>query len=539
MNRRWTWLLLWTSLLAGVAAGVFDLVLGIEHVWTIRMAATSVAFLLVWVAADFARIRSALARPSTRFGGGALLLVALVGAIDVLGYVLARRNDHTWDMTNDRVWTLSDQSLGVAASLKERIEVRTYFRPGTPEYREFQHLIGLYREHTQQLDVLWLDPLKDVRKAEQDTVTGEQGTAILERADGRLQRIEGKIDEEHFTRALLLLVSGKDHSLCWSLGHGEPDPDDEMSAEGLGSIVLAVEALNYSVRKVEIPVTGIPSDCEALIVARPRTDWQPAEREALAAYLGAGGRTWLMLDAGLTPELSADLDRYGITAPMDIVLDFNQGNLLLGVNDPSMVVLSFDGLAPHLITRDLGAALVLGIARSISYDPTREGLKGIELLRTGAEAWAESTPDIDPPTPDEGVDQIGEIPVMAVVEITDPAVLAVAAGPVPETEGPVAPAARGVPEGWTPKPGGRLAVIGDSDFASNQLMALGNNRDLFLNTLAWLVDEPEQIGERPPEGDRLEVDTLSGIVVALILLLGVPGLLTLGAIATLLRRRML
>ena len=45
-----------------------------------------------------------------------------------------------------------------------------------------------------------------------------------------------------------------------------------------------------------------------------------------------------------------------------------------------------------------------------------------------------------------------------------------------------------------------MVVVGDSDFASNRFLVWGNNRDLFLNAVAWLVDEEDQIGERPSGG---------------------------------------
>jgi hypothetical protein len=537
--RRATWLLLWSGGLALLAAGVFAIQLGLDHDATRRFLAGGLVAVVLWALLERAALRAFLAERRTQFEASSALLVGLAGAASVLAVALALRHDHTWDLTDDRAWTLSDQSASVAASLTERIEVLAFFRPATPEHRDFQALVDLYRERTDQLDVQWLDPLKDVRLAQEHTVTSDAGTVILRRPDGRMQRVEGTIDEEHVTRGLLLLVSGEDHDVCWAMGHGEPDPDDEMSADGLGSMVLAVEALNYRVRRVVVPTEGLPADCDVLVAVSPKADWLPAEREALAAYVGGGGRALLLLDAGQAPELAGSLDRFGVAMPHDVVFDLNEGNLLLGVNDPAMVVLTFEGLTPHVITRDLGAALVLGIARSVAFDAGREGLKGTELLTTGVDAWAERTPEAGEPRPDEGVDEIGSVPVMSVVEVTDPAVLGVVSSPPAEAEGPVAPASAGVPEGWTPKAGGRLAVIGDADWASNQLLSLGNNRDLFLNTLAWLVDETEQIGERPDMADRLEVDTLSGVGLGLGLLVFVPGFLGIGAVGTLLRRRWL
>jgi ABC-type uncharacterized transport system involved in gliding motility auxiliary subunit len=54
-------------------------------------------------------------------------------------------------------------------------------------------------------------------------------------------------------------------------------------------------------------------------------------------------------------------------------------------------------------------------------------------------------------------------------------------------------------EGETPKPPKepRLVVIGDSDFASNQGIEAYRNRDLFVNSVNWLLGDVESISIRP------------------------------------------
>jgi ABC-type uncharacterized transport system involved in gliding motility auxiliary subunit len=45
----------------------------------------------------------------------------------------------------------------------------------------------------------------------------------------------------------------------------------------------------------------------------------------------------------------------------------------------------------------------------------------------------------------------------------------------------------------------RLALFGDSDFASNSYLHLSGNADLFLNTVAWLTEESDLISIRSKE----------------------------------------
>jgi hypothetical protein len=142
-----------------------------------------------------------------------------------------------------------------------------------------------------------------------------------------------------------------------------------------------------------------------------------------------------------------------------------------------------------------------------------------------------------------------------VVEVRDPAALHVASAataPSPESSAPAseetvesgrpaAPAApdpaRGVPADYTPAPGGRLVVFGDTDFASNQYLALGNNRDLVLNLFAWLVSEDEQLGERPEGGEPLELSDAQGTWLCLSSVGFIPGIALLVALGVMVRRR--
>ena len=53
--------------------------------------------------------------------------------------------------------------------------------------------------------------------------------------------------------------------------------------------------------------------------------------------------------------------------------------------------------------------------------------------------------------------------------------------------------------GDNPKTDGaaRLSVFGDADFASNELIEAYRNRDLFVNTVNWLLGDVEAISIRP------------------------------------------
>jgi ABC-type uncharacterized transport system involved in gliding motility auxiliary subunit len=370
--------------------------------------------------------------------------------------------------------------------------------------------------------------------------------------------------------ALVTVASKVTHKVCWATGHGEADPDDSYTERGLGAVVVELESLNYQVLRQQVPTEGIARDCEVLVVARPTSEWLPYELEALAAYLAEGGRVVVLLEPGLTPHLADELQRYGVVVGHDLVIDVNPANQMMGVDDPAFVVLSGRGVLSHPITEGIGAALVFPLARTVAPNREREGVQVRGLLQTSEAAWAETDPEGAEVGPDEHELQ-GEVPVAVVVEITDPAALEVAASTQVAPAAPADPepidldalgdadpepaatvedrvpapidmeddVGRAVPFDFAPTPGGRLVVFGDSDFASNVFLTLGNNRDLFMNTVAWMVEEDAQLGERPEAGDTLEITSFGEAMLCIVSVFLVPGGALLLAIAAWLRRRRL
>ncbi len=562
---KWSWTLALAGLvlLVGSATGWFAT--GRMDGAPTWLALAGAALLVAYPLLDRKRVGDTVSSRGFLLGSGSSLMVVLAGGLSVGLYLLAERNDHTFDLTSDAQHTLSAQSVKVARDLSAPVEVLAFFRSGSPGEQGFRRMIELFEEQSDQLQVRFVDPLRSPGLASKHEITGDHGTVVLSFGE-RERRLDWEIAEDELVEALLMLQSEVTHTICWAVGHGEPDPDDEYSERALGAVVTELEGLNYQVVRTQTATQGIPRDCDALLVVRPQVEWLPYEREALAAYLAEAGRVAILLEPSLTPDLAAELERYGVAVGDDLVLDVNPNNQLMGIGDPMFVVLSGKNLLSHPITESLGAAVVLPITRSVTPLRELEGLKVRALLQTSADAWAEQNPEAASVEPSPG-EKVGDVPVAVVSHIDDPAVLQVAASTrqvevpqgdqpldLPDEEGgadeaPVdrAPAVpdlqgdvgRAVPADLAPVAGGRLVVFGDSDFAANGFVLYGNNRDLFLNTVAWLVEEEGQLGERPESGDTLEITTFGEAMLCLISVIFVPGGVALLALATFLRRRSL
>jgi ABC-type uncharacterized transport system involved in gliding motility auxiliary subunit len=136
------------------------------------------------------------------------------------------------------------------------------------------------------------------------------------------------------------------------------------------------------------------------------------------------------------------------------------------------------------------------LARSV--DPIAGGANGRvaqPLVETSPRSWAETS--LTSLTSDQGVelqpesgDKTGPVSIAA-------AVSASVGGPTQAPAGDTATPA----DAATQKPETRVAVFGDSDFATNSTLGIPGNRDLFMNTLGWLSQQENLISIRPKAAD--------------------------------------
>jgi ABC-type uncharacterized transport system involved in gliding motility auxiliary subunit len=90
-----------------------------------------------------------------------------------------------------------------------------------------------------------------------------------------------------------------------------------------------------------------------------------------------------------------------------------------------------------------------------------------------------------------------------------------------------------------PKPEARVVVLGDSDFATNAVLGVQGNRDLFMNMIGWLSQQENLISIRPKEADdrRITLTASQQNFINLISLLVIPACIFGTGVYTWWRRR--
>jgi ABC-type uncharacterized transport system involved in gliding motility auxiliary subunit len=233
-----------------------------------------------------------------------------------------------------------------------------------------------------------------------------------------------------------------------------------------------------------------------LVVAGPKVPLLPAEIAAISAYLAGGGHALFMLDPFVRTGLEPLLREYGIVPDENIVID-EASHFWADVSAPAV-----SDYNRHQITRDLPLAFFPGV-RSLSPTPERvPGTSVVPLVNSSRNSWGQANPDRVGFV--EGRDQPGPSTMMVV-------------------------ALRRLAGDAADGPRSRIAVVGDSDFATNSFFHIMGNGALFLNTINYLAAQENLIGLQPRSADVPRVNLTNRQMKATFFLsvILVPALLTL------------
>lgn len=504
-----------------------------------------VGAILLWLLADWKNLSRMGEDQTVGKTFTSAFATVLVLAITIVVNVAVYRYDTRWDLTATKRFSLSEQSVGVVGKLDRDVTVYAWFQKTDPGLKNFRALMDEYTAASTLLKVEYHDPYEDRMLAEQQKILSTAGT-VLVKAGEREQRIEGSFTEEAFTNALVRVNSDAEHVVCVSDGHGELDMDDEMSAGGFGIAKVRLEGQSYKfVKRSILNAPPTPTDCELLVIPGPRSELLPLERDRLARYVAGGGKLLALFDPLTLPETTADFARYGLQIGNDVVIEGDPNRQTQ--DGPTVVLLDPSSFDFSPITEKIQGFVELAMVRSVRKGAEIPGINVQELARSSEQSWAETTLDPQVPmAPDAGTDTIGQIPVFATAEISDPAAVKTDLAPadpvaVPGADGSLpALAAPKAPEVDIPaKAGGRVAVFGDSEFAGNLLITRYYNQDLLFNTIAWLIGQEDQISIRANEAKsgQLELSLISLFFSSTLMLLGIPGITIAAAAVSWMRRR--
>lgn len=424
------------------------------------------------------RIRSGGTRRAGKYGSSAILSAVLgILILGFLGY-LSTRYSHRFDFSEAGVHTLAEQSTQLLESLEEDVSITAFFT--VSEAPPVRDLLERYAHRSDRIHLRFVDPNAAPALVEEVGLSsGElaRGVVRFSLESGEALSLS-KFTEPDVTNALRKLVMSSGKKVYFLEGHNERTIKPRRA--GAGSFATdpdtfgrAAEALRNETYEVEslllATLAEVPEDASVVVVAGPTRPLLTAEIEALGRYVETGGSLFVAIDPRAQTNLFDLLLGWEVAFGEDVVVD--QALAVFGQATTPLAG-EYDGRHPitHLMREPTLFPMVRSVEPGSQADYSR-------IVRTGQESWAER--DLDD-WRESGRAEFGPN----------------------DLAGPVTIAIAGVPQildadGEKVANVGRIVVFGDSDFATNEYFDALLNRDLFINSVNWLVGDVDQISVRP------------------------------------------
>ena len=398
------------------------------------------------------------------------VLASVVLAI-LINLIADKRLGQRWDLTENRLESLSEQTLTLLGHLETDITVTAFFRDSDPQRGAYGDLLSRYADACARFDYTIIDPDKNPTMAREYNIA-PSGNTIAETG------------EKDLTGALILVTRSVKNTIYVTQWHGEPT-----FAKGLVSFNQALTDLKYDVRAINLSEEPIPSDAKAVCIIGPKTPFLKGELKLLKDYLAAGGELLAMLDPDtMATGLDELLNPYGITFGHDVIVEPELGLTPYGIQIVGVnTYVRGTKYSRHEIVKDLteaGMPTAFNAVQTVTWAMSDEtvsqevhNIHGTELVTVGtANSWVEPNVgvlfdegrQVDPSAKRKGPFTIG---------------YAVTADPTN---------ALADSEDLT-----RIVVFGDADVANDKQFRWGGNQDLVVNTVNWLTQSIELISIQP------------------------------------------
>jgi gliding motility-associatede transport system auxiliary component len=298
----------------------------------------------------------------------------------------------------------------------------------------------------------------------------------LEEARTKLRKLDGD-----FQKAFLKLTRPR-RTLYLTVGHkerGESDADDpeEMGTEDWKALL---EELGIATRNLGIGQglgNEIPGDATAVSIMGPREKFLPEEAHTLASWVEGGGHLLMFLDPDETNGLEPVLTALGLRVlPGTVVSESNHFVRDHTKADNAVVFTNRFSAHPTAssasrLSSRIASVFVGGGAIDKVDGAQPEGRNTTFSVRSLPGAWRDLDGDYEY---DDGPEKKEPLNLVSATTIRP---------------------GRGGADGE-----GRAVVVGDADFATDQVLRNPGNVTIVVDTLRWLVGEADIAG--PPESEE-------------------------------------
>ena len=415
-------------------------------------------------------------RRSTKQGAGTIaqttVILLIIGAINWAGVSYGKR----FDFTENKVYTLSEQSQTMVANLSQPLEVIVFDRNNL----ELEQLFENYRRYSEKFQFKFVNPEQQLGLAQQYGVQS-LGEVHLKYGE-KQQKVEvanaeqGEVlTETQLTNGIERIKRERPTNIYFLQGHGESALG--LVEGGFAQAIANLEERGNTVKELNLATVGkTPDDANLIVVAGAARKLLAAEVSTLQQYLQAGGSLLLLLSPNVDVGITPILQNWGIELDRRLIVDGSGAGNVMGFGPAVAMVTNY---TKHPITASFGKGISLFPETRPLKIIKKAGISSVAIAKTDKQTWAEGDLQEEQITFDVNRDLSGPLNV---------AIAATRAEPNPS----------------------RLVVFGSTTFATNGWFEQQLNGDILLNSISWLVGQDKDVlAIRPKEAANRRINLSS------------------------------
>jgi len=233
--------------------------------YAIYAAWSGLALVVLYTIGQWREIVAYFQQRNARYGAIASVgVVVFLGILVAVNYLSTRRNTR-WDLTANKQYSLSEQTVKLLQGLKSPVKFMVFDQEAN--FERFRPRLQGYAYNSTQVQVEYIDADRRPVQTKQYNVD-TYGTVVMEYM-GRVERVTSD-SEQDLTNALIKLLNPQQRKAYFLSGHGEKDPanSDRSGFSGIGD---ALKRDNYQFDKLVLAQTNeIPADATMIVLAGPR-----------------------------------------------------------------------------------------------------------------------------------------------------------------------------------------------------------------------------------------------------------------------------
>lgn len=327
-------------------------------------------------------------------------IIAIVIIVLLVANILISKKDITFDVSQDKLYTISDQTKNILKENKKDITIY-YLNSKTDANSTYLQIVKQYAKASKHVKIEYRDLenypnfandyLEDGQEATADSVIvvcGDKSRYVSSEDyvnysyDSSYNMVADSLSvESNITSAINYVISEETMKVYTLTGHKEADTPTTLT-EGLQNDNYEVEELNL------LNQDEVPDDCNILCINAPEVDLSKDDVKKIETYLKKDeGKLYVVLNALADdlPNLFDMIEKYGVTVNKGVVAELDSQHYMSQY--PTYLLPTIESSD---ITEDLvgNANILLPIAKGLTIKEDTGDYTVTSLLATSDKAFS-------------------------------------------------------------------------------------------------------------------------------------------------------